>query len=435
MIRAVAILLLTLTATARAQTSGDELLSQALQNSTLTDHGKPFHAILNISPGPTTDRKPSPGPAYSGRVEVWWSNSTNYRLAITSPDFTLHRTVANDKVAETSTGTFYPDWLETFVRALIDPVPSLFTSAAGAHFEPARTMGGFSTQARISRDDKTNGITNDLTWGNLGLITQNATPVMDYVVTLPYDIFLSHRESFQGKLIARTYQTFVLDNQEVIGQLSTLEPLSPADAATFTVTEPTPPAQLIHTQLVSTLKEESLLEQAPTIQWPPVHEGKTDGYMIVYARTDRTGQVREAHTHNSDNAELEVFGMQQAFHYKFRPLLVDGVSEQMEMPLVLHFTSQIKDPPLLLTTDQMKHQVRSCNLPPIPSGVLAKDQHAILRLSIHEDGTVGTMRPNSTAPWGKFMSSALGVMRCTFKPYVVDGKPITYNGDYELPAR
>ena len=48
-----------------------------------------------------------------------------------------------------------------------------------------------------------------------------------------------------------------------------------------------------------------MVEKAPEIQWPAVREGKTEGYMIVYARTDRTGQVRETAKHNSDQPGLE----------------------------------------------------------------------------------------------------------------------------------
>jgi hypothetical protein len=406
-----------------------------MDNSTLTAHGKPFHAVLDITPGPATDRKPSPGPAYSGRVEVWWSDATTYRIAVTSPDFTLQRTVVADKISETSTGTFYPNWLENFVNALIDPVPSLFNSP-GAKFIPVRDLGGgMSTSASIERNDRTNGITNDLTYGHLGLKQLGSAQVIDYIVTLGSYLQFDDWKSFQHKTIPYIYKTSVLDMQPVIGRLSTLKPLSVADAATITVTEPTPPSKRVQTELVSTLKEESMLETAPTIHWPPVHQGKTDGYMIVYARTDRTGQVREAHLHNSDNAELELFGMMQAIHYKFKPLVVDGAAEQMEMPLVLHFTTEIKDPPLLFTVDQMKHRVQNCDLPPIPKGILSPDQHAIVRLSIRENGRVGSIHPNSPAPWAQFQKTELAVMFCTFRPETANGKPIAYDGDFEIPAK
>ncbi|MGA8940577.1 MAG: hypothetical protein WB439_15555 [Acidobacteriaceae bacterium] len=434
------ILLLCLCATASAYAQGPttvgQLLQQTLDQSTLTHNGEPFHAILDISPQAVGDH-PSPGPAYTGRVELWWSNPTTYRLALTSPAFTLQRTVANGSISETHTGDFYPRWLQTFVRALLDPVPPIFTSVAGAQLEPGRSFGGgFSTQTCIRRDDRTNGITNDLTWGILCFDRKSSKPAIDYIVTLNYFMQFSNRQPFDNRMIAYSYQTYVLDDLSVVGNLTTLEPLTPADAATLTVTTPTPPTDRIHTVLVSTQKEESLLDHAPTLHWPSVQEGKTDGYMIIYARTDRTGQVRESTTHNSDNPDLEDFGMQQALNYKFKPLLVDGAPVQMEMPLVLHFTSRIENAPPYLTPEQMKHQVRRCDPPPVPNGFLTKGQHAIVKLTITETGKVSELHPNSPALWGRFFpSDVVPLMNCTFHPYLVNGQPVRYEGDFKLPEQ
>lgn len=404
-----------------------------MRDSTLAGAGAPFHAILDISPQAAGDH-PSPGSAYTGRVELWWASPTSYRIALTSPSFTLQRTVAADKIAETHTGDFYPRWLQTFVRALLDPVPPLFTSAAGAQFEPARSLSGLNTQTCLRRDDRTNGITNDLTWGILCFDLYGSQVDINYIVTLNYFMQFTNRQPFLQRQIPYTYETDVLDDLKVVGQLSTLEPLSSSEAANIIVTNPTPPDQRIETVLVSTQKEESLLDHAPPIQWPSVHEGKTDGYMIIYARTDRTGQVRESATHNSDNPELEDFGMQQALSYKFKPLLVDGFAVQMEMPLVLHFTSRIEDPTPLLTIEQMKKQARSCNPNPVPNGILTKGQHAIVNLSVTETGKVAELRPNSTAPWGRFVPSWMSLERCKFRPCLVNGKPVPYKGDFELPT-
>jgi hypothetical protein len=51
-------------------------LDRALQKSSLTFQGKPFHAVMEIW---------AQGIAYSGRVEVWWINDSKYRVALTSP--------------------------------------------------------------------------------------------------------------------------------------------------------------------------------------------------------------------------------------------------------------------------------------------------------------------------------------------------------------
>src|ERR1700722_16016817 len=66
-------------------------LDRALQKSSLTFQGKPFHAVMEIG---------AQGTAYSGRVEVWWINHSKYRVALTSPQFSQEKIVNGDRVSE-----------------------------------------------------------------------------------------------------------------------------------------------------------------------------------------------------------------------------------------------------------------------------------------------------------------------------------------------
>ena len=135
-----------------------------------------------------------------------------------------------------------------------------------------------------------------------------------------------------------------------------------------------------------------MVETRPEIEWPPVREGKTEGYMIVYARTDRTGQVRETAKHNSDQPLLESFGMEQALKYKFKPLIVDGIPQQMEMPLVLRFSSKIVDPLPILGVADMKKQMTSCRVGTLPSGT-PRGTTVQIRISVDETGKMTEMAP------------------------------------------
>jgi hypothetical protein len=288
-------------------------------------------------------------------------------------------------------------------------------------------------QRCFERDDRVDGITDDLTWGHL-CFDQSGTRI-EYLVTLNRFYALKDWSDFDGKTIARTYQTDVLDRQQVVGHLTTLEPLSATDAALIMPVADSSASPPITTQLVTTRTEESMVEKAPAIPWPPIREGKTDGYMIIDARTDRTGQVRETSPHNSDNPGLEAFGSEQALKYKFKPLIVDGTAVQMEMPLVLHFTSRIDNPIPVLAVDQMKKQIISCHPDPIPGGVLDRTQHAIVRVSVDEAGKVVGSQPVSAAPWGRILGPWMSFKSCRFRPYLTDGKPTFYKGDIELTAR
>jgi hypothetical protein len=70
--------------------------------------------------------------------------------------------------------------------------------------------------------------------------------------------------------------------------------------------------------------------------------------------------------------------MEQALKYKFKPLVVDGVAQQIEMPLVLHFTSKLGDPIPELDDATTRKLVTGCSLPREISGSSlkrAKDRH------------------------------------------------------------
>ncbi|WP_263385718.1 hypothetical protein [Granulicella arctica] len=395
---------------------GSVAIDRALKSSSLTEDGKPFHALMEIG---------AQGP-YSGQIEAWWLSPTKYRLAIASPKFTQIKVVNGDQVQEKDEGDYYPRWLENFALALLNPLPMANNFRGGAVM-----VGAQLTQSCLRRDDRPSGITDQMTWGQICF--SGSEPRLSYILTFNDSMEFKDWKGFGKKQIARTYQTDVLDYQPVIGRLTKLEELKKPDDAMLTITASTPADQRISTSMVSTPKEESLVEQAPNIQWPTVREGKTDGYMIVYARTDRTGQVRETAKHNSDQPGLESFGMEQALRYKFKPLMVNGVAEQMEMPLVLHFTSQLADPLPILSVVDMKKQMVSCDVGALPPRT-GKGIVVTIRISVNEAGKVTGMGPVGSGKGTDWMAAMSKLESCRFAPYVVNGKATYYKGDVELTA-
>ncbi len=395
------------------QISGLDAIHRALKASSLTTDSKPFHAILQIG---TT------GTPYSGNLELWWLTPTQYHLVLTSPSFIQIRTVNGTQTQEEDHGEYYPRWLEDFSLALLNPLPM------AANFQGGEvTIGPQIARACLRRDDRPNGITDELTWGQICFA--GAEPRISSVLTFNHSMTYSDWKSFGKKQIPRTYQTDVLDYKPITANLTTLEDLKHPDLSLFTIAGPTQP---LATTFVSTLKEESLLDHAPQIVWPAVREGKTEGYMILYARTDRTGQVRETAKHNSDQPGLESFGMQQALAYKFKPLFRDGVPQQMEMPLVLHFSTTLADPIPILSIAEMKKQVISCEArlaPGVPHGTIIQ-----LIVSVDETGKESGVNPQAIAPGaGPYIFPAMESMRrCRFKPYLQNGKPTYYKGLVEL---
>lgn len=399
------------------QVDTDTALNRALKTSSLTYDGKPFHAVMEIG---------SAGSEYTGHLEVWWVDASKYRTVLTSPKFSQERIVNGEKVFEKNDGDYYPRWLENFVLAVLDPVPMAknFQGRGGAV-----TLGAQITNSCLRRDDRPGGITDQMTWGVVCF--SGSEPHLASIFTTNMSLEFKDWKSFEKKQIARTYQTDVLGFQPVVGKLTELEQIKQPDEAMFAITTVTPPEQRISTQYVSTLTEESMVEKVPEIQWPPVREGKTEGYMIVYARTDRTGQVRETSKHNSDQPGLESFGMEQALRYKFKPLVVDGVAQQMEMPLVLHFTSRLGDPIPILTAEQMQKQMGGCKPGKLPSG----SPDVTIRVSISEAGKMTGMGPVGQGSGSAWIGAMQALRGCSYLPYVVDGKATYYKGDVELKAK
>lgn len=390
-------------------------LNRALKISSLTEDGEPFHAVLMIG---------TSGTPYSGRVEVWWATKDKYKTVAVSPAFSQTRIVNGAQVMETNSGDYYPRWLEDFVDAIIDPVPMIanFRGRGGAVM-----VGPQITNSCLRRDDRPGGITDETTWGQVCFV--GSEPRLESVLTMNYDVDFSDWNSFGKKKIARTYKTSVLDYKEVVAHLTELEELKSAPEEMFAVTDPTPPEQQIKTSFVSTLKEESLVEKAPTIEWPTVREGKTEGYMIVYARTDRTGQVRETAKHNSDQPGPESFGMEQALRYKFKPLMVNGVAVQMEMPLVLHFTSKVEDPPPTLRGEELLKQISRCGAKLVSTAPSGGNIEAI-HISVNEEGKLtGEGYGPKVDPGLPAVSITGSPVDCRYAPLVRNGVVTYYHGD------
>jgi len=400
--------------------SASEAVGRVLKDNVLTFKGRPFHAVLDI-----TEEKADP--AYEGHVEIFWINEQKYRVVVTSHDFDQTLIINGLLVEERDRGDYYPNWLHSFVIALLNPMPRYadFITQTGS------LSVGEHMRSCLRRDDRPGGITDQLTWGQICFADQG--PHLDFAIDFTYNMEFHDFKGFAHKQVARTYISGEGDHARLHGTLSTLEEIKSVDESLFTVTHPTAPSERLLTTFVSTLKEESMVESRPTdVNWPTVREGKLDGYMIVHAITDRTGQVREASKHNSDNAELESYGRLVALKYKFKPLVVDGVPQQMEMPLVLHFSTTLGTPLPELDDAATRAKALGCAIPNEIADPQNAGQKVELRLTISEQGSV----IETAAVNGKFSLPLYGKLRnCHFSIVEQDGKPTKYHGHIIVLAK
>ena len=152
----------------------DAALNRALTTSFLTEEGKPFHAVLVIG---------SAGSPYSGRVEVWWAAKDKYKTVLVSPTFSQTRVVNGADVTESNSGDYYPRWLENFVDAILDPIPMIgnFRGRGGAVM-----LGPQIARSCLRRDDRRDGITDVMTWGEICF--SGSKPHLQSVLTMNYSV-------------------------------------------------------------------------------------------------------------------------------------------------------------------------------------------------------------------------------------------------------
>lgn len=395
---------------------GSKALENARQHNVLTCNGVPFHAVLQLS-------EEKGDAAYKGSVELFWAGEKRYRLVLTSPAFSQTLIVDGERVSEVNKGDFYPGWLQNFATALLDPMPR-YDSLVTVN---TKVMAGEHAYSCVNRNDKVNGITNDLTWASVCFRGEDTD--LTFVNDFSYNMEFNDLKKFEGKRIARTYVMGAGDHARIDGKMTTLERWTP-DPKVLAVSEVTPAAERIRSTLVSTLKEESMVERAPqNVEWPKPHEGKTEGYMIVYARTDRTGQVRETSKHNSDNPGLESFGRLVALRYKFHPLIVDGVVQQMEMPLVLHFTTALGKPIPELDDATSRKLISGCALREVDDPK-AVGKPVVIQFQVNEEGKLMTL---GAVDHSLFIPALITRFHsCSFGVYTEDGKPSAYHANVTM---
>jgi hypothetical protein len=156
-------LLLAIPVSAQMQPPPSISLGEALQrtqyNSSLTEHGKPFHTLLTISNPKNSDS------AYQATIEVFWKDKKSYRTVIASRTFSQTRIVNGDQIEEHNTGDFYPPWLQDYLIGILNPLKSSSANpcAAVCAMMIAPAASPTTLPSRISALPATNRILNPWT--------------------------------------------------------------------------------------------------------------------------------------------------------------------------------------------------------------------------------------------------------------------------------
>ena len=246
-------------------------------------------------------------------------------------------------------------------------------------------------------------------------------------------MFFADFEEFGDKKIARTYTSKADANVHLQATMTILEKWEP-EQSLLSVNRESPSADRILTKFVPTSTEEAMIESVPKdIAWPSVREGKTEGYMLIHAITDRTGQVREASEYSSDNPGVADLGREVALKYKFKPLVVDGVPQQMEMPLAIHFLTRIEDPIPELDDAATRKIITGCSLPHDLNDPASAGRQIVITFQVQVDGKLATL--GSSDRQLPVLSLFRQFKGCQFGKYKVNGKPTAYHANLSVVAR
>jgi len=313
------------------------------------------------------------------RVEIYWLNAITYRVVIHSRDFDQIRIVNGPVTEEHNTGDFYPRWIQNFVDAILAPVPQVDK----LRMIPGSVPVGLKSHACISNSATGDGQPlNQLDETSVAQVCfQNAEPRIASGVEFTRSVWFDDFAPFGGQQIARTLVNNLPANLLVRGQVSVLEPLSPDYYPLLKAQEFTAPELLIDTKLVERGVAQAMLDtsatpaprrmygspdsaQGSSVMKPVSYQsagadsgsigsgapdsgnganGVSGGHvsalvknpMTVYVRTDKTGKVREAYRNTIDQFGLTDAQVARAMKLKFKPLIVNGVPQQMEAPILM----------------------------------------------------------------------------------------------------
>jgi len=234
--------------------ANDVALDRALRVSSLTDGDQPFHLILEVSP----PARSSSGHGASGesdmfaQIEVFWLNRITYRIVIRSKGFSQIRIVNGRVVEEHDTGSFYPRWIQNFVDALFEPVPSksILLKVPGSIPVGPTDNACITTQSSDGPEATSDAPRYSDEISLASVCFRDREPRIasgrDYARYVAFDDFAS----FGQQQIARTLVNVLPANVFVRGRITHLEPLRQSDYPLLKAKEFTLPVQQILTALV-----------------------------------------------------------------------------------------------------------------------------------------------------------------------------------------
>ncbi len=301
-----------------------QAIAQASRMSTLAMPGSsPFHLKLSVKEL-KQDR-----PEYNVEIEVWWASPQQWRHEVRSASFSQRAVRSGELYSESNSADYLPFWLHELIQESIDPIP--LAELVRDRVELTK-RGCAEWQEPYVKENQTAYAHHSVCFDRDGTVTQLFLPSMN--------VLLGNYQNFGNKRIARTISTWD-GNAEIIGTVTDLEPLRPADSVFDPQGNTAFPARLRFVSAPESALELDTQHSAP-LTWPIVHNFPASGVMTVEVKLDREGAVREIGTVVSTNFVLTGAAREQIQKWKFEPYLLDGAPVQVNTTLAIRYDAKME---------------------------------------------------------------------------------------------
>lgn len=386
-----------------------DLSKRAIERSQLTLSGsQPFHLKAE-----TVEATNLENDRYKATIEEYWMSPGKWRRTVKTEDFSQTLIINGTDTREEMTGEYYPNWLQTMVTALFNPVVKLEgvdLTKSSDNPQPGKLCRRFEFRAGFP--PITNRVFSSYCFQD-GKIAS---------IDLPgFDAEYEDYKRFGSKEVARRIREYIEPGEELEAKITELTELTKADESLFTISQPNEPLQTVY------ISEETLRKLAADpleVQWPPVRGGKTEGVLSVFVCLDREGHVRESYGLNSDHPEMTDAARSQLASVKFKPAVFHGAPAQVEGILTFAYTTKIGDPYPDLSDSEARALVISSVEPHFPPTV-TQGTVLTMKILVGEDGKVHTSGPltGTNAPSNLVF---LGIRDWKFKLPERSGKPTPF---------
>lgn len=405
-------------APALEEVSMSDLPKYAIEHSQLTLPGsRPFHIKLQVVE--TTNLE---NDDYKGEIDEYWVAPDKWRRTVKTPSFSQTLIVNGDKVDEQRTGSYYPNWMRTLVRAALDPGATLEgVDLTQANDNPR--IGGDPLcrrfKYRVGQAPASNSVFASYCFRN-GLLDSVGKP--------GYSAAYSDYREFGNKRVAYQIREHIESGTELGASIVELAELKKPDDSLFEVHQQTAQLQTVQ---VSEETLRGLAINPPEMRWPPVRGGKTAGVLSLYVCTDLAGHTQEVYELNSDHPEMADAAREQMTNWTFKPAVIKGNPVQAEGIVTFAYETKIDDPyPVLSNEDARKRAIKLVE-PHFPEST-ARGTIVSVRVLVSEEGRVMTIGNISGCPLGPIVAV---VEQWRFQPYLRDGKPTDFNADLTFTVK